>query len=147
MGFESNKITMTRPTHNVYGDPRPPVSHRSLTALAIWSAPNKTILLTDIYKYYCDFSLFYERNTMCWRYSVEKLLKVNKCFLKVLTVATTSSKCMVHWTLHPTVLQDPIFTNETLLWHRNPLKLTECDVSRYVKYGEISCYHLITINQ
>lgn len=136
---------MPRTTHNVYGIPRPPFSHRSLTAVAIWSSPDKTMHLTDIYKFYRDQLLFYGQNSNSWRYSVDKLLNTNKCFMRVLKVGAMNLPSE-YWTLHPTVLQDPIFTDQTLLWKRNPFRIVDCDADRYVKFGKISCYHLTTIN-
>lgn len=130
---------MPQPRYNVHGDRRPLYSYRSLTALAIWSAPGKTIRLADICQYYCEQFVYYRRSTPGWQKSVQKTLSDNKCFLRLAGTAATQQRgrldiMSVYWTLHPMVLQHPIFADTTLLWTSNPFRLIEYDVVKYVKY-------------
>uniref|UniRef100_T1I6P9 Fork-head domain-containing protein n=1 Tax=Rhodnius prolixus TaxID=13249 RepID=T1I6P9_RHOPR len=41
---------MPRPSRETYGDQKPPYSYISLTAMAIWSSPDKMLPLADIYR-------------------------------------------------------------------------------------------------
>lgn len=130
---------MPQPRYNMYGDQRPPYSYRSLTALAIWSAPGKTVRMADICRYYCDQFVYYRRSAPGWQKSVQKTLVINKCFMRLAGTAAMQQrsrldKMGVYWTLHPFVLQQPIFADTTLLWTRNPFRLVEYDVMKYVKH-------------
>jgi hypothetical protein len=54
---------MPRPCRETYGDQKPPYSYISLTAMAIWSAPEKKLPLSDIYKFISDRFPYYRKNT------------------------------------------------------------------------------------
>jgi hypothetical protein len=54
---------MPRPCRETYGDQKPPYSYISLTAMAIWSAPEKMLPLSDIYKFISDRFPYYRKNT------------------------------------------------------------------------------------
>lgn len=91
---------MPRPRKSTYGDEKPPYSYVALCAMAIHSAPNKMMTLSQIYKFITDSFTFYQKNSTKWQNSLRHNLSFNDCFIKVLRGTEHGGKGS-YWTLHP----------------------------------------------
>ncbi|EAT32400.1 AAEL002954-PA [Aedes aegypti] len=115
---------MPRPSRESYGDQKPPYSYISLTAMAIWSSPEKMLCLNDIYKYITDRFPYYRNNTQRWQNSLRHNLSFNDCFIKVPRRPDRPGKG-AYWTLHPKAFD--MFQNGSLLRRRKRFKLQDGD--------------------
>lgn len=115
---------MPRPSRESYGDQKPPYSYISLTAMAIWSSPEKMLCLNDIYKYITDRFPYYRNNTQRWQNSLRHNLSFNDCFIKVPRRPDRPGKG-AYWTLHPKAFD--MFQNGSLLRRRKRFKLHDSD--------------------
>lgn len=115
---------MPRPSRESYGDQKPPYSYISLTAMAIWSSPEKMLCLNDIYKYITDRFTYYRNNTQRWQNSLRHNLSFNDCFIKVPRRPDRPGKG-AYWTLHPKAFD--MFQNGSLLRRRKRFKLQDGD--------------------
>ncbi len=118
---------MPRPCRESYGDQKPPYSYISLTAMAIWSSPEKMLPLSDIYKYISDRFPYYRRNTQRWQNSLRHNLSFNDCFVKIPRRPDRPGKG-AYWALHPAALD--MFENGSLLRRRKRFKLMKSDKDR-----------------
>ncbi|RNA43382.1 forkhead domain-containing, partial [Brachionus plicatilis] len=82
---------------------KPTHSYIGLIALAILSAPDKKLVLSDIYQWILDnYSYFHSRGSG-WRNSIRHNLSLNDCFMK----SGRSSNGKGHyWTIHPANMDD-----------------------------------------
>ncbi|XP_050059349.1 protein lin-31-like [Aphis gossypii] len=115
---------MPRPCRETYGDQKPPYSYISLTAMAIWSAPEKKLPLSDIYKFISDRFPYYRKNTQRWQNSLRHNLSFNDCFMKIPRRPNQPGKG-AYWTLHPDALD--MFENGSFLRRRKRFKLPAAD--------------------
>ncbi|CAH0394182.1 unnamed protein product [Bemisia tabaci] len=118
---------MPRPCRETYGDQKPPYSYISLTAMAIWSSPDKMLPLSDIYRFISDRFPYYRRNTQRWQNSLRHNLSFNDCFVKIPRRADRPGKG-AYWALHPAALD--MFENGSLLRRRKRFKLMKTDKDR-----------------
>ncbi|KAJ8872173.1 hypothetical protein PR048_025775 [Dryococelus australis] len=112
--------TMPRPSRESYGDQKPPYSYISLTAMAIWSSPEKMLPLSDIYRFITDRFPYYRRNTQRWQNSLRHNLSFNDCFIKIPRRPDRPGKG-AYWALHPAALD--MFENGSFLRRRKRFKL------------------------
>lgn len=115
---------MPRPSRESYGNQKPPYSYISLTAMAIWSSPDKMLSLNEIYKYITDRFPYYRTNTQRWQNSLRHNLSFNDCFIKVPRRPDRPGKGS-YWTLHPKAFD--MFANGSLLRRRKRFKLGKHD--------------------
>ncbi|XP_063549165.1 fork head domain-containing protein FD4-like [Cydia strobilella] len=111
---------MPRPSRESYGGHKPPYSYISLTAMAIWSSPERMLPLSEIYRFITDRFPFYRRNTQRWQNSLRHNLSFNDCFVKVPRRPDCPGKG-AYWTLHPQAFD--MFENGSLLRRRKRFKL------------------------
>lgn len=116
----SLRVTMPRPSRESYGDQKPPYSYISLTAMAIWSSPERMLPLSEIYRFIMDRFPYYRRNTQRWQNSLRHNLSFNDCFVKVPRRPDRPGKG-AYWTLHPQAFD--MFENGSLLRRRKRFKL------------------------
>lgn len=114
-GYERLKSGMPRPSRESYGDQKPPYSYISLTAMAIWSSPEKMLPLSDIYRFIIERFPYYRRNTQRWQNSLRHNLSFNDCFIKIPRRPDRPGKG-AYWALHPNALD--MFENGSLLRRR-----------------------------
>lgn len=117
-------VTMPRPSRESYGDQKPPYSYISLTAMAIWSSPEKMLPLSEIYKFITDRFPYYRRNTQRWQNSLRHNLSFNDCFIKIPRRPDRPGKG-AYWALHPAAFD--MFENGSLLRRRKRFKLLKTD--------------------
>lgn len=115
---------MPRPSRESYGDQKPPYSYISLTAMAIWSSPEKMLPLSDIYRFITDRFPYYRRNTQRWQNSLRHNLSFNDCFIKIPRRPDRPGKG-AYWALHPAAFD--MFENGSLLRRRKRFKLLKND--------------------
>lgn len=115
---------MPRPSRESYGDQKPPYSYISLTAMAIWSSPEKMLPLSEIYKFITDRFPYYRKNTQRWQNSLRHNLSFNDCFIKIPRRPDRPGKG-AYWALHPAAFD--MFENGSLLRRRKRFKLLKTD--------------------
>ncbi|CAK1602273.1 unnamed protein product [Parnassius mnemosyne] len=111
---------MPRPSRDSYGEQKPPYSYISLTAMAIWSSPERMLPLSEIYRFITDRFPYYRLNTQRWQNSLRHNLSFNDCFVKVPRRPDRPGKG-AYWTLHPQAFD--MFENGSLLRRRKRFKL------------------------
>ena len=118
---------MPRLSRESYGDQKPPYYYISLTAMAIWSSPEKMLPLSDIYRFITERFPYYRRNTQRWQNSLRHNLSFNDCFIKIPRRPDRPGKG-AYWALHPAALD--MFENGSLLRRRKRFKLMKTDKDR-----------------
>ncbi|CAH2102262.1 unnamed protein product [Euphydryas editha] len=111
---------MPRPSRDSYGDHKPPYSYISLTAMAIWSSPERMLTLSEIYRFITDRFPYYRCNTQRWQNSLRHNLSFNDCFVKVPRNPDRPGKG-AYWTLHPEAFD--MFENGSMLRRRKRFTL------------------------
>lgn len=117
---------MPRPSRDSYSDQKPPYSYISLTAMAIWSSPERMLTLSEIYRFITDRFPYYRYNTQRWQNSLRHNLSFNDCFVKVPRNPDRPGKG-AYWTLHPQAFD--MFENGSLLRRRKRFTLLKKEKS------------------
>ncbi|XP_054858908.1 forkhead box protein B1 [Eublepharis macularius] len=115
---------MPRPGRNTYSDQKPPYSYISLTAMAIQSAPEKMLPLSEIYKFIMERFPYYRENTQRWQNSLRHNLSFNDCFIKIPRRPDQPGKGSF-WALHPSC--GDMFENGSFLRRRKRFKVLKAD--------------------
>ncbi|XP_066492316.1 forkhead box protein B1 [Tiliqua scincoides] len=115
---------MPRPGRNTYSDQKPPYSYISLTAMAIQSAPEKMLPLSEIYKFIMERFPYYRENTQRWQNSLRHNLSFNDCFIKIPRRPDQPGKGSF-WALHPSC--GDMFENGSFLRRRKRFKVLRAD--------------------
>ncbi|ELT97594.1 hypothetical protein CAPTEDRAFT_225366 [Capitella teleta] len=113
---------MPRPGRNTYSDQKPPYSYIALTAMAIQTAPDKMMTLSEIYKFIMDRFPYYRDNTPRWQNSLRHNLSFNDCFIKIPRRPDRPGKGS-YWALHPSC--GDMFENGSFLRRRKRFKLQQ----------------------
>ncbi|XP_037944710.1 fork head domain-containing protein FD5-like [Teleopsis dalmanni] len=124
---------MPRPLKESYGDQKPPFSYISLTAMAIWSSPQKMLPLSEIYRYIMEKFPYYRKNTQKWQNSLRHNLSFNDCFIKIPRNTNKLGKGS-YWTLHPKAFG--MFENGSLLRRRKRFRVKKLE--KDILNGEIA---------
>ncbi|XP_078060897.1 forkhead box protein B1a [Mustelus asterias] len=128
---------MPRPGRNTYSDQKPPYSYISLTAMAIQSAPEKMLPLSEIYKFIMDRFPYYRENTQRWQNSLRHNLSFNDCFIKIPRRPDQPGKGSF-WALHPNC--GDMFENGSFLRRRKRFKVLKADHLAVGKQSEAAHY-------
>lgn len=115
---------MPRPLKDSYGEEKPPFSYITLTAMAVWSSPQKMLPLSEIYKYITDKYPFYRKNTKKWQNSLRHNLSFNDCFVKIPRTTDKAGKGS-YWALHPKAMH--MFENGSLLRRRRRFRINQSE--------------------
>ena len=82
---------------------KPDYSYIALIAMAILNAPEKRLLLCDIYSYIQTNYPFYRNNDRSWRNSIRHNLSLNECFIKC---GRSGDGRGNFWGIHPANIED-----------------------------------------
>lgn len=87
----------------IFEQSKPSYSYIGLISMAILSAPDRQLVLSDIYQWILDHYPYFRTRGSGWRNSIRHNLSLNDCFIK----AGRSSNGKGHyWSIHPANLAD-----------------------------------------
>ena len=87
----------------VTGKEKPTLSYIGLISMAILSAPEQRMLLSEIYSWIAKNFPYYKQKDRSWRNSVRHNLSLNECFIKAGRSETGKGN---YWTIHPANTSD-----------------------------------------
>lgn len=113
---------------------KPPYSYISLTAMAIWSSPEKMLPLSEIYEFISSHFPYYRQNKERWHNSLRHSLSYNDCFVKIPRMPGRPGKG-AYWTLYPAALD--MLEDGSQLRRRKRFKLVKSAKDRYKYYDKV----------
>ena len=87
----------------IHEEPKPNHSYIGLIAMAILSAKEKKLVLSDIYQWILDNYTYFRTRGPGWRNSIRHNLSLNDCFIKSGRSANGKGH---YWAIHPANLED-----------------------------------------
>lgn len=84
-------------------EPKPQHSYIGLIAMAILSAPEGKLVLSDIYQHILDHYPYFRTRGPGWRNSIRHNLSLNDCFIKAGRSANGKGH---YWAIHPANVED-----------------------------------------
>lgn len=84
-------------------EPKPQHSYIGLIAMAILSAPDQKLVLSDIYQHILDNYPYFRSRGPGWRNSIRHNLSLNDCFIKSGRSANGKGH---YWAIHPANIED-----------------------------------------
>lgn len=87
----------------IHEEPKPNHSYIGLIAMAILSAKEKKLVLSDIYQWILDNYTYFRTRGPGWRNSIRHNLSLNDCFIKAGRSANGKGH---YWAIHPANLED-----------------------------------------
>ena len=87
----------------IHEEPKPNHSYIGLIAMAILSAKDKKLVLSDIYQWILDNYTYFRTRGPGWRNSIRHNLSLNDCFIKAGRSANGKGH---YWAIHPANLED-----------------------------------------
>ena len=87
----------------IHEEPKPNHSYIGLIAMAILSAKEKKLVLSDIYQWILDNYTYFRTRGPGWRNSIRHNLSLNDCFIKAGRSANGKGH---YWAIHPANLDD-----------------------------------------
>lgn len=84
-------------------EPKPQHSYIGLIAMAILSAPEGKLVLSDIYQHILDHYPYFRTRGPGWRNSIRHNLSLNDCFIKAGRSANGKGH---YWAIHPANIED-----------------------------------------
>ena len=87
----------------IHEEPKPNHSYIGLIAMAILSAKDKKLVLSDIYQWILDNYTYFRTRGPGWRNSIRHNLSLNDCFIKSGRSANGKGH---YWAIHPANLED-----------------------------------------
>ena len=85
------------------GKEKPTLSYIGLISMAILSAPEQRMLLSEIYSWIAKNFPYYKQKDRSWRNSIRHNLSLNECFIKAGRSETGKGN---YWTIHPANTSD-----------------------------------------
>ena len=85
------------------GKEKPTLSYIGLISMAILSAPEQRMLLSEIYSWIAKNFPYYKQRDRSWRNSIRHNLSLNECFIKAGRSETGKGN---YWTIHPANASD-----------------------------------------
>ena len=111
------------PDRTTTGQEKPYLSYIALISMAILSAPDQRMLLSEIYSWIASKFPYYRQRDKSWRNSIRHNLSLNECFIKAGRCETGKGN---YWTIHPANTAD--FGQGDFRRRRARRRVRQCDV-------------------
>ena len=115
-------------------DQKPPYSYVALIAMAIRSAPDRRLTLSNIYKYITDNFPFYQKHKKGWQNSIRHNLSLNECFVKI--PKEGGDRKGNFWALDPAY--EPLFENGAYRRRRRVKRVNTSHVRNHANQHSVS---------
>ena len=103
-------------------DFKPGMSYIALISMAIQSAPDQKMLLSEIYQWISERYPYYQIKDKSWRNSIRHNLSLNECFVKC---GRSENGKGNYWSIHPANMED--FANGDYRRRRARRRVRKCD--------------------